>query len=149
MAPSREVPADVSRVDGHVVTFWEYLKPAGPGPLDEATIGSMLRDLHAVLRTRPVPLPVLAPLHDIPAFLARPRTQLTAADASIIADAFARLTTELSLAADPAQPLHGDAGAGNLMASGGQWLWHDFEDTCSDPVTWDLAATTARPQARS
>jgi Ser/Thr protein kinase RdoA (MazF antagonist) len=41
------------------------------------------------------------------------------------------------------QVLHGDAGVGNLMAAGGQWLWHDFEDTCTGPVAWDLAATTA------
>ncbi len=32
------------------------------------------------------------------------------------------------------------------MASGGAWLWHDFEDTCSGPVAWDLAATTASPR---
>ena len=43
----------------------------------------------------------------------------------------------------PAQPLHGDAGAGNLMATGRGWVWHDFEDTCSGPVAWDLAASTA------
>ncbi len=41
---------------------------------DEATIGSMLRDLHAALRGYPGQAPVLAPLGDIPAFLARPHT---------------------------------------------------------------------------
>ncbi|HVT68399.1 MAG TPA: hypothetical protein VHF26_11655, partial [Trebonia sp.] len=71
---------------------------------------------------------------------------------------------------------HGDAGAGNLMAvgtggvvgtgravgaggtvgTGGAvgtertrgtgWLWHDFEDACTGPVEWDLAATTASPR---
>ena len=39
--------------------------------------------------------------------------------------------------------LHGDAGGGNLMATDQGWLWHDFEDTCSGPVAWDLAASTA------
>ena len=29
------------------------------------------------------------------------------------------------------------------MATGGGWVWHDFEDTCSGPVAWDLAASTA------
>jgi Ser/Thr protein kinase RdoA (MazF antagonist) len=31
------------------------------------------------------------------------------------------------------QVLHGDAGPGNLMATGAGWVWHDFEDTCSGP----------------
>ena len=29
------------------------------------------------------------------------------------------------------------------MATGAGWIWHDFEDTCSGPVAWDLAAATA------
>ena len=104
----------------------------------------MLRDLHAVLRGFPGPLPVLAPLQDIPAYLARPQTRLDARQKSALATAYARLTAELDPAA-PAQPLHGDAGAGNLMATGQGWVWHDFEDTCSGPVAWDLAASTASP----
>jgi Ser/Thr protein kinase RdoA (MazF antagonist) len=106
----------------------------------------MLRDLHAVLRTYPARLPVLAPLGDIPAFLARPQTLLIAADVSALAEAFARLTKDLDSAAAPGQVLHGDAGVGNLMATGGRWVWHDFEDTCSGPAAWDLAATTASPR---
>jgi hypothetical protein len=46
---------------GRVMSFWSYLEPSGTGPPDEATIGSMLRDLHAVLRSYPGPEPVLAP----------------------------------------------------------------------------------------
>jgi Ser/Thr protein kinase RdoA (MazF antagonist) len=147
MAPSREVPATVHHADGHVMSFWGYLKPTGAGLADEATIGSMLRDLHGVLRTYPAPLPVLPPLGDIPAYLARPQTRLSADDATALADAFGRLTEELAAATDggPAQPLHGDAGRGNLMATDGGWVWHDFEDTGSGPLAWDLAASTASP----
>jgi len=43
----------------------------------------------------------------------------------------------------PQQALHGDAGGGNLMATDRGWFWHDFEDTCSGPVAWDLAASTS------
>jgi len=156
MAPSREVPATVHHGGGHVMSFWTYLEPSGTGSPDEATIGSMLRDLHAVLRTCPVPPPVLTPLADIPAFLARPRTVLSAADVSLLAGIYSRLTEDLltedlltedpTTGTDPVQALHGDAGAGNLMAAGGQWVWHDFEDTCSGPVAWDLAATTTSPR---
>lgn len=148
MAPSPEVPATVHRADGHVMSFWAYLKSSGTEPPDGATIGSMLRDLHGVLRTYPTALPVLPPLTDIPVFLARPRTRLSAGDAATLGEAFSRLTGELAAGAagDRAQPLHGDAGVLNLMATDGGWVWHDFEDTGSGPVGWDLAATTASPR---
>jgi Ser/Thr protein kinase RdoA (MazF antagonist) len=106
----------------------------------------MLRDLHTALRDYPaVGVPVLAPLNDIPAFLARPQSRIDADQHAALAAAYARLTAELDTAA-PQQPLHGDAGAGNLHPSIDKgWVWHDFEDTCVGPVTWDLAATTASP----
>ena len=117
----------------------------------------MLRDLHEVLRTYPAALlPTLpeGPLADIPAFLARrptsPASQsvVSDADAGTLAEAFSRLTGDLAAAtADaPAQALHGDAGALNLMATGGRRVWHDFEEAWSGPVAWDLAATTASPR---
>jgi Ser/Thr protein kinase RdoA (MazF antagonist) len=62
-------------------------------------------------------------------------------DPVVLDAAYARLTAELD--PKPTQPLHGGAGAGNLMAAGDSWVWHDFEDTCSGPVAWDLAASTA------
>jgi len=140
VVPSPEVPATVHHGDGQVMSFWRYVDSSGALP-GEATIGSMLRDLHTALRGYPGQAPVLVPLGDIPAFLARPHTILTAAQAAALAAAYERLTAELGL--HHAQPLHGDAGAGNLMATGGGWVWHDFEDTCSGPVAWDLAASTA------
>jgi hypothetical protein len=140
VVPSPEVPATVHHGDGQVMSFWRYVDSSRALP-GEATIGSMLRDLHAALRGYPGQAPVLAPLGDIPAFLARPHTILTAYQATALAAAYARLTAELD--PDPARPLHGDAGAGNLMATGGGWVWHDFEDTCSGPVAWDVAASTA------
>jgi Ser/Thr protein kinase RdoA (MazF antagonist) len=143
--PSPEVPATTHRDDGHVMSFWRYLPPADPAHRlrpDEETIGSMLRDLHAVLRRYPRTPPPLAPLQDIPAFLARPRTHISQERKAALAAAYQRLTAGLDPAAGQ-QVLHGDAGAGNLMATDRGWLWHDFEDTCSGPVAWDLAASTA------
>jgi phosphotransferase family enzyme len=151
MTPSPEVPATVHHGDGQVMSFWRYLSPSGsdasggdaPGGVlaSEDVIGPMLRDLHAELASYPGQLPVLAPLQDIPSYLARPQTTLTPAEAAALAAAYARLTAELG--SFPARPLHGDAGAGNLMATSAGWIWHDFEDTCSGPVAWDVAASTA------
>ncbi len=144
--PSPELPATTHHANGHVMSFWRYLPPADPvRPLrpDEQTIGSMLRDLHLVLRRYPIAtIPVLVPLQDIPAFLARPQTRVGAAGKAALAAAYQRLTAELDPAAEQ-QALHGDASAGNLMATDRGWLWHDFEDTCSGPVAWDLAASTS------
>ena len=151
MTPSPEMPATTYQGDGHVMSFWRHLRSAGGEMPPEATIGSMLRDLHATLRSYPGTLPVLAPLNDIPAFLARPQSQLSAGEAGALSAVYARLTAELDQTLDqtldqssPAvQVLHGDAGPGNLMNTDTGWVWHDFEDTCAGPVGWDLAASTA------
>ena len=151
MTPSPEVPATVHHGGGQVMSFWRYLSPPGSTPrgstprardlAGEDVIGPMLRDLHAELAHYPGQLPVLAPLQDIPSYLARPQTTLTPAEAAALAAACTRLTAELG--SFPARPLHGDAGAGNLMATSSGWVWHDFEDTCAGPVAWDVAASTA------
>jgi hypothetical protein len=140
--PSPEIPATTHAGGGGVMSFWRYLGPGGAIP-DEGTIGSMLRDLHGALRGYPGAVPALAPLRDVGMFLARPETRLSDGDKSLLATAFSRLTAELDQADSAAQVLHGDAGAGNLMAAGAGWVWHDFEDTCTGPVAWDLAASTA------
>lgn len=146
MTPSGEVPATVHHGDGHTMSFWTYVQPSGAAPPDETTIGKMLRDLHAALRSYLGAGPFLVPLDDIPAFLTRPQTLLSAGDVAILTDTFSRLTEELGPVARPGQALHGDAGILNLMAANGGWIWHDFEDTCTGPVAWDLAATTASPR---
>jgi hypothetical protein len=147
MTPSPEMPATTYHGDGQVMSFWRYLRSAGNDVPPEATIGSMLRDLHTTLRSYPGTLPVLAPLTDIPAYLARPQSQLSAGQAAALSAAYARLTVELDQTLDQTSPavqaLHGDAGPGNLMNTDTGWVWHDFEDTCAGPVAWDLAASTA------
>jgi hypothetical protein len=143
MPPSAEAPATIHHADGHVMSFWTYLRADGTSRPDAATLGSMLRDLHGVLRPYPGAAPWLAPLGDIEAFLARPQTGLSDADTEALGEAFRRVTAQLDPALDQGQVLHGDAGAGNLMATSAGWIWHDFEDVCSGPVAWDLAPSVA------
>jgi Phosphotransferase enzyme family len=143
MTPSPEMPVTTYHGDGLVMSFWRYLRSSGGARAGEATIGSMLRDLHAALRLYPDTLPFLAPLTDIPAFLARPQTRLSPAESASLSAAHTRLTAALDQASPQLQALHGDAGPGNLMDTGTGWVWHDFEDTCAGPVAWDLAASTA------
>ena len=128
------------------MSFWTYLKPAGTGPADEATIGSMLRDLHGVLRTYPAALPDLPPLTDIPVYLARPQTRLSAGDAAAVAEAFRRLTERARCHRRSRPAAARRCGRAQPMATDSGWVWHDFEDTGSGPVAWDLAATTASPR---
>jgi hypothetical protein len=143
MPPSTEVPTTTHRADGQVMSFWTYLPPASPARPDADTLGSMLRDLHGVLRHYPGAAPWLVPLADVETFLSRPRPGLADADMAALVDAFKRLVTELDPVLNRGQVLHGDAGAGNVMATGTGWVWHDFEDVCSGPVAWDLAPSVA------
>lgn len=99
-----------------------------------------------MLRGYRAPLPTLAPLDDIPAFLARPRTVLSERDRAALAAAHARLTEALAVAAPAGQVLHGYAGVGNLMRTTAGWIWHDLEDVCRGPAEWDVAAATASPR---
>ena len=147
--PSPDVPATVHRAGGQVMTFWRYQPPAGDTRPDEATFGALLRDLHHALRGYPGPAEPLAPLQDIPAYLARPQTHISRERIAALTAAYHHLTAELAAAAPSteSQPLHGDAGFGNLLPTpAGGWVWLDFEDTCTGPRAWDLAASTASPR---
>lgn len=119
LMPSGEVPATVHHSYGHVMSFWTYRRLDADALPDEVTIGSMLRDLHAALRSFPGSPPVLAPLGDIPAFLERPQTLLSPAEVSVLTETFSSLMEDLAPASKPGQVLHGDAGVSNLRAADG------------------------------
>jgi len=42
----------------------------------------------------------------------------------------------------PAQPLHGDAHAGNVLVTPSGPMWNDFEDAWCGPVEWDYACAS-------
>jgi Ser/Thr protein kinase RdoA (MazF antagonist) len=140
VVPADALPARVHVHDGVAVTFWEYVPPGPAGKPPPDRLGAMLAELHAALRASDLALPRLAPVEDIPRFVAR-----AGATAAAMGAAYERVAA--TLPDGPDQPLHGDAHPGNLLAiDGGGWLWCDFEDTCSAPVEWDLAAVRRSPR---
>jgi aminoglycoside phosphotransferase (APT) family kinase protein len=135
-------PADpqVHTHGGVAVTLWEHVLPGDRTLPPPERVGAMLAELHAALRASDLELPRLAPLEDIPRFVAR-----AGGSAAAMGEAYERLVA--TLPAGPDQPLHGDAHPGNLLSSpNARWLWCDFEDTCSGPIEWDLASLRRSPR---
>jgi Ser/Thr protein kinase RdoA (MazF antagonist) len=146
VAPSGAVDARVHEHAGVAMTFWALVPPRPPQRPAPERLGAMLAELHAALRSSRLALPRLAPLDDVPRFLARAAATGAPAEAdrARLAAAHARLTASLPTAEE--QPLHGDAHPGNLLAGPAGWLWCDFEDTCGGPLEWDLAAVRGTPR---
>jgi hypothetical protein len=71
VAPADAVAAVVHEHEGVPVTFWEGVPPGRPGRPDPERLGELLAALHAGLAASALVLPRLAPLEDVPRFLAR------------------------------------------------------------------------------
>jgi hypothetical protein len=139
--PSREILPGPHACGGFTMTFWEFT-PHHPDPARAATsaeAGSLLQQLHALLKNYPGELPYLNPvLGEIPRFLAylERRGELEPAD-------LARLRSSKQ---ELAQALHGDAHQSNLLRD-------CFGRTLKTPVparspgtSRVLPATPARPR---
>lgn len=64
---------------------------------------------------------------------------LPAADRDRLLAAEERLRPYLADPGDTRTVLHGDLHPANLLATGGELRWLDFEDVCRGPVGWDLS----------
>jgi aminoglycoside phosphotransferase (APT) family kinase protein len=145
--PSAELPPGPHVHDGLAMTFWQYVETIPGRTATPAETGRMLGELHAVLRDYPGELPLLAPpRNDIPAcleLLDRARDHagaLAPGDLDMLHAAWDRLGPRLHALAGPLQPVHGDAHAGNVLATPQGLLWNDFEDISLGPVAWDLTS---------
>ncbi len=142
VAPSRELPAGPHERDGFAISFWTYVEPDPDRTPTAADCSAMLPDLHAALRSYPGELPALC-ANDIPRgleVLDQGATGLSGADVDLLRTSAERLRSLWEAPGGDAQPLHGDAHPGNLIATrDGDLLWIDFEDVCLGPVEWDLA----------
>jgi hypothetical protein len=143
VAPSGELPPGPHRAEGFAVTFWTYLEADPERTPTSADCAAMLVDLHAVLRTYTGELPLLC-ANDVPRgveLLDEAGDALAAAEADLVRRSAERLAPFIAAPPGELQPLHGDAHAGNLMATRDGLVWIDFEDVCRGPVEWDLATT--------
>ena len=140
---SRELPPGPHEHDGLTVTFTTYAPPDPDRTPEVADCLALLPDLHRALATFPGELPLLGPpAVDIPiglAALERHPDALAPADRDRLRAAEERLRPYLADPGDTTTVLHGDVHPGNLLATGGELRWIDFEDVCRGPVGWDLA----------
>ncbi len=70
-------------------------------------------------------------------------TDLPRGDRLLLRGHLLRATAEVLAAGLPAQPLHGDAGPGNVLPGP---VWNDWEDCCTGPVAWDLGCMVSTPR---
>ena len=130
------------------MSFWQHIDyHQGRAPSD-GEVGRSLAELHSVLREYPRELPYLEPaLSEVPLVLdnlERSRA-LEPNDLGLLRGVSERLNAVLRDPLGSVQPLHGDAGASNVLVTNEGLVWTDFEDTCSGPVAWDLACLTRAP----
>jgi Phosphotransferase enzyme family len=133
-------PAGPHEHGGQLLTLWQKAATEPAPTADE--IGASLRACHTALRTYEGELPPLRALLD-EAVAVLGRSVLEAGDRALVRDGLAAVAGEIAAFEMPVQPLHGDAGLGNVLAGP---AWNDWEDACVGPVAWDLAClvTTAR-----
>ncbi|HEV3229706.1 MAG TPA: phosphotransferase [Solirubrobacteraceae bacterium] len=133
-------PAGPFERDGRMVTFW-CEAPEGPLPPGPAA-GDALRRCHHALRAYDEHLPPVTFLLEEAGRVVR-GLGLASDDRALIEKALRSATEAIEAASLPAQPLHGDAGMGNVLGEG---LWNDWEDCCVGPIAWDLGClvSTAR-----
>lgn len=123
--------------NGLPVTLW-YFTRHDPGHAFAPTeVGALLGELHAAMREYPGDLGAAGPLGDLARML-----DLIGDDR--LRDAAERVVARLPSL--PAQPLHGDAHAGNLVLTEQGPRWLDFEDTWRGPLAWDLACLSRSPR---
>jgi len=149
--PSRELPAGPHHQDGFAISFWQYVEHDRGYIASAAEAGSLLRDLHAVLRDYPGKLEHLNPFFEIPGWIddAESMGALASEDAAMLRGAHTEIAEQIEQLNLPEQPLHGDAHSKNLLKTPNGLLWTDFEDSCRGPLAWDIACfVNAAPEGR-
>ena len=128
-------------VDGHPVTFWQYLDGRRGRPDDVRDLADVLRQVHDLPKPAEFVLPRENPLERVEARIARARVPED--DQAFLRSLLEELSSalrNLRFALDECV-IHGDAHVQNLMvtAEGPQLI--DFERVAWGQPEWDLAVT--------
>ena len=133
-------------INGHPVTFWQFINGRNGGRTDIASLGALLRRLHEM----PKPAEFDLPKEDI---LGRVRKRIEAAvvspaDKDFLLRRFHELGAEVSRLRYPLSPAptHGDAHVQNLMFCDGQPVLIDFERFAWGQPEWDISMTATEYQ---
>ena len=139
-AQAYDVPQPIS-IGGHPVTFWHFIAGRPGDQRDMATLGTILRRLHAM----PPPTTFMLPRENV---LGRVRQRVEAAtvpptDKTALlqrSDHLESQLRQLRYRLHPA-PTHGDAHSENLIICDDQPVLIDFERFAWGQPEWDLAMT--------
>ncbi|MDP9845551.1 phosphotransferase enzyme family protein [Streptosporangium lutulentum] len=125
------------RVEGHLVTLWEYVPEVGPRP-GGADVAVLLRRLHA-LPGSPQDLPMWRPMAEIRQRLAEPE-DLSSVDHAFLLDECDEVEERLAMIDYVLPPgvIHGDVFLGNVIAGPGGPVLCDFDGMTIGPREWDL-----------
>jgi aminoglycoside phosphotransferase (APT) family kinase protein len=146
---SHDFPASVAygtdqpiEVDGHPVTFWDFID-GRPGDLrDIATLGMVLRRLHKIPRPATFVLPDEQILDRVAPRISA--ADIPATDKDFLLELRADLAGQVAKLSYPLlpAPTHGDAHSENLMIrDDGEPVLIDFERFAWGQPEWDLAMT--------
>lgn len=141
--PSDLLAPGPHQYDGLWMTFWAFVEHDPSRVLPPAhELGGSLRELHAALADFSGELGQLSDIRDwLDGLLAelRPSPKLTLRDRDLMRSRLHEMTPTVFESALPAQAIHGDASASNLLRTDNGLIWNDLEDVCIGPVHWDVA----------
>jgi hypothetical protein len=138
--PSSLLPPGPHVHNGLSLSFWEAIADAQPVSDPEAA-GASLRACHDALIGFPEALPRLGALQEARSLLEQHTHAglLPISQFELLEPLGERLSDTLGAASGSFRAVHGDAHLRNVLQSGPQTVWIDWEDCCGAPVEWDLA----------
>ncbi len=148
VGPAAGLPEGLHRQGGESMSFWEYApQPPGVAPRSER-VATRLANLHQRLQDLPASQrnalgPFTSELHLAHSILrdARQARALGGDDRALLTRCVERSIARLD-GASPDLVLHGSPHPYNVLVSGSDVVFIDFETVCLGPVEWDLAHQT-------
>lgn len=139
LLPTSLVDAGPYKVGETWMTLWNYVPPTQLQRPSTSEAVRLVSDLSKAMKDFDDELPVLGVWERTSQSAAR---LVKSSDQRIQAllKLFHKVDKQMRLETSLLIPSHGDAHAGNLVASSEGWAWTDFEDVSLMPVYWDLAS---------